>query len=91
MKSLGSSRDQYLEEFKKRRSQSKAYTNYQVLGLEIAEILNDSEHRSLYIKLAKDNNPNLLLQLAKSVAEKRHVKNRGAYFMKVLEKKRREE
>jgi len=68
----------------KRGKKSKIYTRHQLIGLEIAEILEDEKHKSLYIKLAKEKNPETLLELAKSVAERKKVKNKGAYFMKIL-------
>jgi hypothetical protein len=88
MKSISGSKSKYLADLKKRTKESRAYTAYQVLGLEIAEILGDQNHKSLYIKLAKDGDPHTLLRLAKSVAEKKHVKSKGAYFMKVLKETR---
>jgi len=89
MKSLGGSKKKYLSELKRRTQESRAYTAYQALGLEIAEILDDPAHKSLYIKLAKDHDPHALIRIAKAVAEKNHVKSRGAYFMKVLEENRK--
>jgi len=52
--------------------------------LEVAGLLNDPEHKSLYIKLAKKHGADKLLRIAKGVAEKKDIKNKGAYFMKVL-------
>lgn len=74
----------YFEELKKRAKESRVYKQYQLIGLEIADILDDRKHKALYIKLAKENNPEHLVALAKSVAERGLVKNKGAYFMKVL-------
>ena len=54
------------------------------MGLEIAHALKDEKHKSLYIKLAKERSGEGLLRLAKEIAEKRNVKNRGAYFMAVI-------
>ena len=74
----------YLEELKKRKKESRVYKEYQLVGLLISEVLEDEEHKSLYIKLAKEHNQDELLKLAKSVAERENVKNKGAYFMKLL-------
>ena len=90
MEPIKDQKSEYLKKLKDRNKESRAYTSYQHLGLEIAKILDDWEHRSLYIRLARDYNPDTLLRLAKSVAEREHVSNLGAYFMKVLEKHRKE-
>lgn len=73
---------QYFEELKKRSGTSRVYRSYQLTGLEIANILEDWQHKSLYIKLAKEHG-HRLLEIAKSVAEKMDIKNKGAYFMKI--------
>lgn len=78
---------EYLETLKKRRAQSRVYLEHQLTGLEIARILNDESHKSLYIKLAKDLNNEKLLGLAKTIAENHRIRNKGAYFMKLLYKK----
>ena len=75
----------YKELLKKRAKESRVYTSYQMTGLLLAEILNDESHKSLYIKLAKSGDMNKLIRLAKSVAEKKDIKNRGAYFMRLLQ------
>ncbi len=79
----------YFEELAKRAKKSRAYSAHQLTGLEIAEILHDPSHKSLYIKLVKKHGVERLLALAKSVAEKHNVKNRGAYFMSLLTEKKR--
>jgi len=84
MQPLDKTNNAYLKELEKRGKKSKIYTRHQLIGLEIAEILEDEKHKSLYIKLAKEKNPETLLELAKSVAERKKVKNKGAYFMKIL-------
>ncbi len=76
--------DDYFATLEERAKRSRAYTAYQLIGLEIAEILKDRARKALYIKLAKQYNPERLLRLAKSVAERPHVRKRGAYFMKLL-------
>jgi len=84
MESLKEARKEYFGELEKRAKNSRVYRDYQMAGLELANILRDWEHKALYIKLAKTHSPEKLIQLAKSIAEKRSVDNRGAYFMKVL-------
>ncbi len=74
----------YLELLKKRAKESKVYSSHQMTGLMLAEILNDEKHKSLYIKLAKEKDPQKLMELAKSVAGRKNVANKGAYFMKLL-------
>lgn len=84
MRSIGETSGSYLDEIKKRAKESKAYQPHQWAGLEIAEILNDPEHKALYIKLAKKFEADKLLRLAKNVAENKNVRNKGGYFMKLL-------
>ena len=74
----------YLEELKRRKKESRVYSEYQLVGLLVAEVLEDEEHKSLYIKLAREHDPHKLLKLAKSVAERKNVENKGAYFMKLF-------
>ena len=74
----------YIKKLKKRGMESHIYRKYQLMGLEIAQILEDEKHKSLYIKLAKECDGERMRQLAKEVAERRGVKNKGAYFMKVI-------
>lgn len=76
----------YLKELRRRAKESHVYRKYQLLGLEISQILKDEKHKSLYIKLAKEKNGDRLLRLAKEVAERKDVKNRGAYFMTLIKK-----
>jgi hypothetical protein len=74
----------YLDLLKERKADSRVYFHYQSVGLEIAEMLEDEKHKSLYMKLAKDYEPRILLELAKDVATRENVDNKGAYFMKLL-------
>ena len=80
----------YLREIKKRGKTSRVYKDFQLLGLEIAESLNDEKNKSIYIKLAKTNDHQELRRVAREVASRKGVKNKGAYFMKAFfeEKKR---
>jgi hypothetical protein len=74
----------YLKKLQQRAKDSHVYRKYQLLGLEVAHILDDEKHKALYIKLAKERGGDKMMQLAKEVAERRGIKNKGAYFMKVL-------
>jgi hypothetical protein len=74
----------YMKELKRRAKESHVYRKYQLLGLEISQVLKDEKHKSLYIKLAKERNGDWLLRLAKDVADRKNIKNRGAYFMSLL-------
>lgn len=74
----------YLKELRRRGKESRVYRKYQLFGLEISQILKDGKHKSLYIKLAKERSGERLLRLAKEVAEKKNIRNRGAYFMALL-------
>jgi len=74
----------YIELLKKRARESRVYSPHQMTGLLLAEILGDPKHKSLYIKLAKEKDPDALLKLAKDVADRENIGNYGAYFMKLL-------
>ncbi|MEK7554452.1 MAG: hypothetical protein AAB518_00490 [Patescibacteria group bacterium] len=74
----------YFAELTKRSKKTRAYAKHQVVGLEIADILGDRLHKSLYIKLAKEQDASALLRIAKSVAEKKGISNQGAYFMRII-------
>lgn len=77
-------KNDYLRELKKRAKKSHIYRSYQFIGLEIASLLRDEEHKSLYIKLAKEKGSQKLLPLAKSISQNGRVRNKGAYFMTAL-------
>jgi len=79
--------EDYLKELQKRGGESKVYKKHQLVGLEIAEFLKDDKHKSLYIKLAKENDPERLLGIAKEISQNKNVKNKGAYFMKIWKTK----
>lgn len=74
-------RDRFLAELAARRTRSRAHTRHQLIGLLIAEVLADRAHKTLYIKMAKEGDADMLLALAKDVAERRDVERPGAYFM----------
>ncbi len=74
----------YLEELTRLGKESHVYRKYQLIGLEVSEILGDERHKALYIKLAKERGTDRILALAKDVATRGEVKNKGAYFMAIL-------
>lgn len=76
--------EKYIAELRRRAQGSRIHRKYQLTGLEIADILSDRPHKALYIKLAKEGNARRLLALAKDIAERKGVKNRGAYFMRMI-------
>lgn len=76
-------RDRYLRELAARRTKSRVRTRHQLVGLLIAEMLQDRPHKSLYIRMAKEGDPDLLMTLAKDVASRGKVEHPGAYFMAV--------
>ncbi len=71
----------YLQTLKDRAKTSKVYRRFQLDGLEISQILSDEKHKSLYIKLAKQYEPQALRRIAKEIAENPNVRSKGAYFM----------
>lgn len=83
--------DEYFEKLKKRAQGSKIYRKYQLIGLEIAKILKDKKHKSLYIKLAKEKNGEVLIRLAKKISENKRIKNPAAYFTTIVAKKNKQE
>ncbi len=76
--------EEYLKEIKKRAKESHVYRKYQMTGLLLADILGDRAHKALYIKLAKERDEGTLMTLAQSIAQNKNVKNKGAYFMRLL-------
>lgn len=75
---------EYIKRLKDKRRARRVTEPHQFTGLAIAETLHDEAHKSLYIKLAKQHGGEWLLALAKDVAERKNVKNKGAYFMKLV-------
>ncbi len=80
----GIQRDEYLSSLKERGENKRVTKNHQLIGLEIADMLEDRGHKALYIKLAKEHSEQKLRALAKNVAGRKDIKNRGAYFMHML-------
>lgn len=78
----------YMELLKQRAKESRVYSEHQMTGLMLSEILNDEKHKSLYMRLAKKHDKDMLLKIAKDVADRKNISNPGAYFMKMLQKKK---
>ncbi|OGY67210.1 MAG: hypothetical protein A3H63_00155 [Candidatus Harrisonbacteria bacterium RIFCSPLOWO2_02_FULL_45_10c] len=76
--------EHYFETLKKRSKESRIYKPYQSTGLLLAELLEDPSHKSLYMKLAKTYDNSELIQLARTVSDRKNIDNKGAYFMKIL-------
>ena len=91
MKSLLSSGKDYLKKLQSRSKDSRIHYDYQFLGLEIATMLRDLKHKSLYIKMAKEHDGAELLAIAKSVATRADIENPGAYFMSVVKNLRKKD
>lgn len=83
------SAEKYLQTLKSRGKKSRVYRKYQLTGLEIALLLDDEKHKSLYIKLAKEGDTQELIRLAKDVAARKRAKNKGGYFMRLLKSAKR--
>jgi hypothetical protein len=81
---MARTKEKYVAELKRRGKESHVYRKYQLIGLEISQILADEKHKALYIKLAKDHDSEQLMRLAKDVGERNNVNNKGAYFMTLL-------
>ncbi len=62
---------------------------FQAFGVHLAESLNDTKHKSLYIKLAKTM-PRILLEKALSFAIDSNAKSKGALFMWKLQQLKKE-
>jgi len=80
----------YLNTIRERMKTNRIHKKFQMVGLMIAEILQDDKHKALYMRLAKKHNEQDLIILARDVAERRSIQNKGAYFMKVLQSKNEE-
>lgn len=88
MKALKESSENYFKVLSERGKKSRIHQSYQAVGVEIANVLQDFKHTALYIKLAKTKDGEALLRMAKAVAEKPNIQNKGAYFMKILHTKK---
>lgn len=83
-------RSQYLKTLKERASKRNITQEFQLIGLEVATILHDLPHKALYIKYTKEYGADRILSLAKDVAQRKDIKNLGAYFMSIVENLRKE-
>ena len=90
MKLINEEGSSYLKTLSNRGKTSRVHRSYQLIGLEIADILGDRPHKTLYIKLAKNMDESRLLEIAKGVVERKDVKNPGAYFMSLIKIEREE-
>ena len=77
---------EYSKTLEERKKKTRVTRNFQLIGLLISQILTDEKHKSLYIKLAQKIDNQLLMGIAKDVADRR-IDRPGAYFMKVLKGK----
>lgn len=84
MENLKNISREYIKTLNKRAGQSKVYKEFQSTGLMLAEILDDPENKAIYIRLCKIYDNQELIIKARDVAERRGVKNMGAYFMKII-------
>ena len=75
----------YMELLKKRGGDKRVTRAHQLTGLEVADMLSDRAHKSLYIKLAKVHGSARILAIAKDVADRSAVRHRAAYFMRVVQ------
>ncbi len=74
----------YLNRMRERKRRGAVTTSHQLTGLMLAEILGDEAHKSLYMRLAKTYSERRLIVLARDIAERKRVVNKGAYFMRVV-------
>jgi hypothetical protein len=73
----------YLDKIRERAKKSRIHSRHQMIGLMVADTLEDQGHKALYIKMARDENGEKMLYMAKSIAENPKIENKGAYFMKL--------
>ena len=89
MKKIDFSLDDFLEKIKTRSTSSRVKYQFQLIGLQLATILNDQKNKSLYIKIAKQRQDyGYLLNLANSIKENDRIDNKGAMFMNELYKRK---
>ena len=88
---LKSTVESYMENLIQKKKDSHIYFKHQDLGFTLSELLNDKKHISLYMKLAKLYEAHYLLGIANDICERKDINNKGAYFMKVLSIKNREQ
>lgn len=81
----------YMKTLNERAKKSRVYKSYQSTGLALAEILEDPEHKALYMRMSKMYDSNELIRIAKDLSERKNVDNKGAYFMTLVKKLREKE
>jgi len=74
----------YFKLLKDRSKQSRVYKPHQMTGLILAQLLDDSSHKSLYMRLSKIYDNDELIRIAKNITERKNIENKGAYFMRVF-------
>ncbi len=79
--------NEYMKSIRERSGNMRVGYKHQLIGLEVADLLDDRPHKALYIKLVKKLGEQKILSLAKDVAERKNIKNKGAYFMRMLHTK----
>ncbi|MBU4348167.1 hypothetical protein KJ671_01510 [Patescibacteria group bacterium] len=84
MENIKNISDSYIKTLVKRSKESRIYKPFQDVALTLAEILDDKKNKAIYMRLAKMYDNHELIIKAKDVAERKNIKNKGAYFMKVL-------
>ena len=77
----------YIKLLKKRADTSHVHTKHQLVGLQIADMLNDRERKTFYIKLAKYNDEQDIRNLAKISIEKASINIPAAYFIKIAKER----
>lgn len=84
MEDFSKASNRYFETLRDRAKKSRVYKPYQMTGLMLAEILDDAEHKSLYMRLSRQYDSSDLLRLAKNLEERKNIQNKGAYFMRMI-------
>ncbi len=79
----------YLNQLKNRSKKSRVRHRFQLVGLDIAMFLEDERHKSLYIKMAKEGDAEKLFSIAKDISDRSRIKNKGAYFMRLVHKNKK--
>ena len=72
---------QIIDRVEKKKERQRISREFQDYGLRLSEQLEDSKHKSLYIKLAKEKPRKALEEALSYVLDYPHAKNRGKLFM----------
>ena len=80
-----SQENDYIKKLRERGAKSHIYRKHQLTGLTLSKILQDEKHKILYMRLAQMYDETELTSLAKRIAERDGIRNKGAYFMKLLD------